>query len=159
MLAGEAFGLEGGDEALGEGVVVGMARAAQAAGDAPGGGQLREGLGGVLHAAVAVVEPGRAAAAGAARRAEGGGGQLGAQVLAAVVGHAAARAGIKGEGKIEPAFASFDGGKIALPHHAGTFGRGHLGEPVLRDPVRGAAVGGHRAEAALLGGPQGAARA
>ena len=53
-LAGKTFGFERGDEALGEGVVVRIARAAHAAGDTPGGGELREGIGGILHAAITV---------------------------------------------------------------------------------------------------------
>ena len=100
---------------------------------------------------------------------EGGGGQLGAHVLAAVVGHAAARAALESEGEKEPAFGSFDIGKSALPHHARTLGRGHFGEPVFGDLAGVAAVcspalptpaipflllGGLGPEAALLRGPQ-----
>ena len=48
-LAAEAFGLEGGDEAFGQGIIVGIARAAHAAGDAPGGRELDKVCGGVLH--------------------------------------------------------------------------------------------------------------
>ena len=57
--AAEAFGLEGGDEAFGQRVVVGIALAAHAAGDAPGGGELLEGVGGVLAAAIAVMDQAR----------------------------------------------------------------------------------------------------
>lgn len=52
----KAFGLEGGDAALGEGVVVGVGGAAHAEGDAVGAGELGEGGGGVLDAAIAVME-------------------------------------------------------------------------------------------------------
>ena len=49
-------GLERGGKAFGQGVVARMARAAHAAGDAPGGGALRAGGGGGWHAAIAVME-------------------------------------------------------------------------------------------------------
>src|SRR5882724_2559082 len=153
-LSSQALRLERGDKALGQGVVIRIARAAHAAGDAPGGGELREAIGGVLHAAIAMVKQARRRRLARHGEGEGGGGQLGAHVLAAVVGHAAARATIQSEGQIEPAFAGFDVGKVALPHHARTLGRGHFGEPVFGDLVRVTAVGGLGPPAALLRGPQ-----
>ena len=49
----EAFGFEGGHEALSQGVVVGIGGAPHTQGDAAGGGESSEGIGGVLHAAIA----------------------------------------------------------------------------------------------------------
>ena len=52
----EAFGLEGGDEALGQRVVVGVALAAHAGRDVPGSEPLLERGGGILAAAIAVMD-------------------------------------------------------------------------------------------------------
>ena len=43
-LAGQVLRLARGDGAFGQGIVLGIARAAHAAGDAPGGGELRESI-------------------------------------------------------------------------------------------------------------------
>ena len=102
--AGEAFGLEGGGEAFGQRVVAGVALAAHARGDVPGAQASLEGIGGVLAAAVAVVDEPRRRPLTLHGALEGRGGQRGGQVFAAVVGDAAARAGIEGEGGVEPAF-------------------------------------------------------
>ena len=56
-LACKAFGFERGDEAFGQRVVGGIARAAHAAGDARGGGELRKGIGGVMHADSPALQP------------------------------------------------------------------------------------------------------
>ena len=52
----KAFGFEGGDEAFGQGVVVGIGSAAHTEGDAAGGGELGEVRRGVLDAAIAVMK-------------------------------------------------------------------------------------------------------
>ena len=85
----EAFGFEGGDEAFCQGVVVGIGRAAHAQRDAADGGEPGEVHGGVLDAAIAVVEQ-----AGRWRLAmngmgEGRGSKFAAHVLAAAVSDAA----------------------------------------------------------------------
>ena len=103
-------------QALCQGVVVGIGGAAHAQGDAVGGGEIMEVVGGVLDAAIAVVEQ-------AGRRRLG---QARARVVvvssprmsgAAVVGDAAPGAGIEGEGEEEPAFGGFEVGEVALPDH------------------------------------------
>ena len=52
----EAFGLQRGHEAFGQGVVVGIGGAAHAQGEAAGGGEPGEVRGGVLDAAIAVMK-------------------------------------------------------------------------------------------------------
>ena len=53
---GEAFGLESSDEAFGQGVVVRISGAAHAGGDAAGAQTILESGGGILAAAIAVMD-------------------------------------------------------------------------------------------------------
>ena len=85
----EAFGFEGGEEAFGQGVVVGIAGAAHAEGQAAGGGELGEGCGGVLAAAIAVMKQAGRWGVSMEGEGEGRGGEFAAHVRAAVVGDAA----------------------------------------------------------------------
>lgn len=61
-----------------------------------------------MHAAVAVVEQAGRRRVALKGEGKGRGGQFAAQVRAAMVGHAAAAAGVEREGEEEPAFRSFD---------------------------------------------------
>ena len=102
--------------ALGQRVFVGVALAVHAGGDAPGAQVLLKGVGGVLAAAITVMDqpcPRPLALCGALKS---GDGQRGEDVFAAMAGDVAARAGIKGEGAVEPAFLSFNICDIALPN-------------------------------------------
>ena len=100
-------------------VVVGGALAAHARSDVPGAQALLKSIGGVLAAAVArppaPLFPSASSAVAVVDETcqrslamhgalEGRGGQRGEQVFAAMVGDAAVRAGIEGEGHVEPAF-------------------------------------------------------
>ena len=102
--AAEALGLESGHEALGEGIVIGVTRAAHAWSDVVESQLEAEGGGGVLAAAVAVMDQARWDGLALPSSSEGGGDQGRGEVIAAVMSDDLSAAGIAGEGEVEPAF-------------------------------------------------------
>ena len=150
----EAFGFQRGDEAFCQGVVVRIGRATHVQSDAVGVGESGEVRGGVLDAAIAMVEQAGRWRPALDGEGEGRGGEFRSHVGTAVVGDAAAGAGVEGEGEKEPAFAGFEVGKVALPDEAGPIRRGDFSRPVFGDGMSVAAVGGAGPEAPLLPRPQ-----
>jgi hypothetical protein len=153
---GEAFGFQRSDEAFSQGVVIRIALAAHAWSDAPGSQAMLEGIGGILAAAITVVDKTNERSLTAHRVLEGPRGQLTEHVLPAVVCDAAARTGIESKGQIKPALLGLDVGDIALPELARTIRRRHLCQPVFRDLAIMVTLGGARPETALLPGAQAA---
>ena len=148
--SGEALGLESGDEALGESVVIGVTRAAHAWGDVVESQLETEGGGGVLAAAVAVMDEASRDGVALPSSSEGGGDQGRREIIAAVMSDDLSAAGIEGEGEVELAFLSLDVSNVALPDLAWSIWRWDFGQPVLRNRVRMATIGCLRPEAALL---------
>lgn len=149
---GEALGLQSGHEALSEGIVIGVTRAAHAWGDVVESQLEAEGRGGVLAAAVAVMDEAGGERLALESSREGGGDQGSREIVAAMMSDDPSATGIEGEGEVEPAFLGLDVSDIALPDLAWSIWRWDFGQPVLRDRVRMAAIGGLRPEAALLPG-------
>ena len=86
--AGEAFGFERGDEALGERIVVGVGAAAHAGGDAVSREPIAESAASVLDPAIAMVNQSRRRVFPRPGLLEGGQDQFGAQFVMTVMGEA-----------------------------------------------------------------------
>ena len=114
-----------------------------------------EGIGGILAAAITVVDKTSERSLTAHRVLEGPRSQLTEHVLPTVVSDAAARTCIQSKGQIKPAILGLDVGDVALPELARAIRRRHLCQPVFRDLVIMATVGGARPETALLPGRAG----
>ena len=148
----EALGLESGYEALGEGVVIGVTRAAHAWGDVVESQLETEGGGGVLATAIAVMDEAGPDGVALPSSSEGGGDQGRGKIIAAVMSDDLSAAGIEGEGEVEPAFLSLDVSNVALPDLAWSIWRWDFGQPVRRNRMTMATIGCLRPEAALLPG-------
>ena len=111
----EAFGLEGRDEAPGQRIVVGVALAVHAGRDVLGAETFLQRGGGILDAAVTVMDKAGERSLPKHGLLKGRDGQGGEQVFAAVVRGAAPGTGIEGEGEVEPVFLGLDVGDVALP--------------------------------------------
>ena len=110
----EAFGFQRGDEALSQGVVIGISFATHAWSDAPGPQAMLEGIGGVLASSITVVDKTNEGSLTGHCMLETRRGQLSEHVLPAGVSDAAARTAIEGKGQIKPALLGLDAGDIAL---------------------------------------------
>ena len=86
---------------------------------------------------------------------EGRRGQLSEHVLPAGVSDAAARTAIESKGQIKPTFLGLNVGDVALPELARAIRRRQLCQPVFRDLVTMAAVGGARPETGASAGRAG----
>ena len=150
----EAFGFEGGDKALGQGVVVRIAAATHARGDAMEIELVPKGAAGILNTAIAVMKEAAARPLTVHGAVERGYGQFRAEICAAMVREDFAAAGVDREREVEPAFSSFDVGDIALPDLVWGRGRRHFWEKVWGDLMIVVTVGGPRPKAALLSGAQ-----
>jgi hypothetical protein len=146
----EAFGLESGDEALREGIVIGVTRAAHAWGDVVESQLEAEGRGGVLAAAVAVMDEAGRDGLALQSSSEGGGDQGRRKLIATMMSENPSAAGIEGKGEVEPAFLGLEVSDIALPDLGWSIWRWDFGQPVLGHRVRVVAIGCLRPEAALL---------
>jgi Proline racemase len=113
-------------------------------------------LGGILASSITVVDETNEGSLTGRCMLEGRRGQLSEHVLPAGVSDAAARTAIEGKGQIKPTFLGLDGGDVALPELARAIWRRQLCQPVFRDLVTMAAVGGPRPKTALLPGAQAA---
>src|SRR5258708_38270277 len=69
---------------------------------------------------------------------------------------AAPRTGVESKGQVKPPLLGLDVGDVALPELARAIRRRHFCQPVFRDLVTMAAVGGARPGTTLLPGAQGA---
>ena len=115
-----------------------------------------ESICGILAATITVVDEASKRSLADHGMLEGRRGQLTEHVFPAGVSDAAARTAIEGKGQIKPALLGLDVGDVALPELAWAIRRRHLCQPVFRDLVIMAAVGGARPETALLPGAQAA---
>ena len=88
------------------------------------------------------------------RQIEGRSRQLNEEIFATVVSDDPARTGVKSEGQVKPSLGGFDVGDVALPELARSIWRRHLGQPVFRDLVIVATVGGAGPKTAFLFGTQ-----
>jgi len=104
----DQFGLQGGEETLGHGVIEALACPAHRAGDAARGEGYLVGSGGILTAPIGVVDESRAGATGMDGHGEGVERQFGAQVVGHRPADDAPRVGIHQDGEIEPTFRSGD---------------------------------------------------
>ena len=138
----EAFGFQRGDEALSQGIVIGIAFAAHAWSNAPDFQAMLKGIGGILAAAITVVDKTNERSLTGHCVLESRRGQFSEHVLPADVSDAAARTAIEGKGQIKPALLGLDVGDIALPELAWAIRRRHLCQPVFRDLVIMATLGG-----------------
>jgi len=111
-----------------------------------------EGGGGVLAAAVAVMDEASRDGVALPSSSEGGGDQGRGEIIAAVMSDDLSAAGIEGEGEVEPAFLGLEVSNIALPDLPRSIWRGDFGQPVLRNGMSVTTIGCLRPEAALLPG-------
>ena len=111
-----------------------------------------EGIGGILASSITVVDETNEGSLTGRCMPEGRRGQLSEHILPAGVSDAATRTAIEGKGQIKPTFLGLDGGDVALPELARAIRRRQLCQPVFRDLVTMATLGGARPKTALLPG-------
>ena len=95
----EAFGFQRGDEAFSQGIVIGNTFAAHAWSDAPGPQAMLEGTGGILAAAITLVDEASERSLTGHCMLESRRGQLSEHISPAVVSDAAVPTAIEGKGR------------------------------------------------------------
>jgi len=115
-----------------------------------------EGIGGILASSITVVDETNEGSLTGRCMLEGRCGQLSEHVSPAGVSDAAARTAIEGKGQIKPTFLGLDVSDVALPELARAIRRRQLCQPVFRDLLTMATVGGARPKTAFLPGAQAA---
>jgi len=141
-LAGGAFGFEGAPEALDKGVVVAVAFATHAAGQAGLGQRLAVLQGGVLHAAVGVVDELGGGAAMPEGLLQGGRAKGGVEVVGAGPADDAAAVQIEERGDVEEALLGRNVGDVGDPDLVDTGDQRLVPEQIGGDGSAVAAVGG-----------------